>query len=276
MSKQPSDRRTYLPATNSLERWVARLRRHSAILDSFERAVELCNSDEDLRSLLSDVTRELGFRHFALLHHASLSRGGDRLLFIHNYPDGWELEVLGKSLGTHDPVHLACQRTNAGFSWDELDDIVRLTTEHRHILERAFYYGIGAGFSVPANVPGEPLGSCSFACRRGQRLPRSSLLWSELIGAHAFKRARCLRGEQKVASAAPHLSPRELQCLQLIAAGKSDWETGKILGISEETAHQYVKRARAAYGVVSRVQLVVHGLRDGRISFEYDLAPPFC
>jgi LuxR family quorum-sensing system transcriptional regulator CciR len=275
MSKQPGNRRTHSPATGSLERRVARLRRHSGILDSFERAVELCNSDEELHSLLSDVTRELGFRHFALLHHASLTRRGSRSLFIHNYPEDWELEIVGKGLGTQDPVHLACQRINAGFSWTELNEIVRLTTEHRHILERASYHGIGAGFSVPANVPGEPLGSCSFACRRGQPLPRSSLIWSELIGARAFKRARCLRGAQKAASAAPHLSPREMQCLRLVAAGKSDWEIGAILGISEETVHQYVKRARAAYGVVTRAQLVVHGLRDGRISFEDDLAPPF-
>jgi LuxR family quorum-sensing system transcriptional regulator CciR len=275
MSKKPSDRRAHPPASMSLQRRVARLRRHSGILDSFERAIELCNSDADLHSLLSDVTRELGFWHFALLHHGSLARGGNRSLFIHNYPENWELEIVRMGLGAQDPVHFACQRTNAGFSWDELDQIVRLTTEHRRILERASYHGIGVGFSVPANVPGEPLGSCSFACRRGQALPRSSLIWSELIGARAFKRARHLRVSQQAASAVPHLSPRELQCLRLIAAGKSDWEISKILGISEETTHQYVKRARSAYGVVTRVQLVVHGLRDGRISFADDLPSPF-
>jgi LuxR family quorum-sensing system transcriptional regulator CciR len=94
-----------------------------------------------------------------------------------------------------------------------------------------------------------------------------------LIGVRAFKKARRLRGSQRDASAVPHLSPRELQCLRLVAAGKSDWEIGKIIGISEETAHQYVKRARAAYGVVTRAQLVVEGLRTGRISFEDAAAP---
>lgn len=53
-------------------------------------------------------------------------------------------------------------------------------------------------------------------------------------------------------------------CFQAIA---------RILGLSIETAHQYVKRARAAYDAVSRTQLVVYGLRDAWISFE-DAIPP--
>jgi LuxR family quorum-sensing system transcriptional regulator CciR len=53
-----------------------------------------------------------------------------------------------------------------------------------------------------------------------------------------------------------------------VAAGKTDWETARILGISVETARQYVKRARAAYDVVTRAQLVVHGLHDEWVTFE--------
>lgn len=71
----------------------------------------------------------------------------------------------------------------------------------------------------------------------------------------------------------PRLSRRELQCLRLVARGKTDWEIARILGLSVETAHQYVKRARAAYDTVSRTQLVVHGLRDCWISFEEAIPP---
>jgi LuxR family quorum-sensing system transcriptional regulator CciR len=56
--------------------------------------------------------------------------------------------------------------------------------------------------------------------------------------------------------------------LRLVALGKTDWEIATILSLSPETARQYVKRARAAYDVVSRTQLVVYGLRDAWITFE--------
>jgi LuxR family quorum-sensing system transcriptional regulator CciR len=53
-------------------------------------------------------------------------------------------------------------------------------------------------------------------------------------------------------------------------------EIALILGISGETARQYVKRARAAYDVVSRTQLVVLALRDDWISFDEALDPRGC
>lgn len=56
--------------------------------------------------------------------------------------------------------------------------------------------------------------------------------------------------------------------MRLVALGKTDWEIALILGLSPETTHQYVKRARAAYDVVSRSQLVAYGLRDAWISFD--------
>jgi LuxR family quorum-sensing system transcriptional regulator CciR len=56
-----------------------------------------------------------------------------------------------------------------------------------------------------------------------------------------------------------------VQCLRLVAAGKTDSEIALILGISPDTARQYVKRSRAAYDVVTRTQLVVLGLRDDQL-----------
>jgi DNA-binding CsgD family transcriptional regulator len=245
---------------------------YSRLIDQFDEKAAGCLCDEDLRRLLEDVTHELGFRFFALLHHASLRHGGGKLVRMDNYPSGWEEEIRAEGFAPDDPVHLASGRTNIGFAWAELPALIPLSARHRHILQRSGRHGIGAGFTVAANVPGEPSGSCSFAVQKGEDLPRRRLLCAEQIGAHAFRVARRLHNYPAVGER-PRLSRRELQCLHLIAAGKSDWEIATILRISVETAHQYVKRARAAYDVVSRTQLVVHGLRDAWISFD-DAIPP--
>ena len=237
------------------------------LIDQFEGRARDCASGAELRRLVDDAARELGFDYFALLHHASLRGGGANLIRIDNYPAGWEKELVANELVADDPVHLASGRTNVGFSWEELGALVQLTRRHRDILERSGRFGIGPGFTMPANVPGEPSGSCSFAVRKGRELPLQRLLCAEQIGAHAFRIARRLHDYPAVGRH-PHLNRRELQCLHLVAAGKTDWEIARILGISPETAHQYVKRARAAYEVVSRTQLVVHGLRDAWISFD--------
>ena len=246
---------------------------YSRLIDQFEAQVALCSEDRDLGGLLQDATRELGFDYFALLHHASLSSSRLGLIRIDTYPPGWERELEARGLIGADPVHQASVRTNIGFTWSELPSLVPIGRRAREVLERSKRFDIGDGFTVPVNVPGEPCGSCSFAVRTGGELPLERLLCAEQIGAHAFRVARRLHN-YPASGRCPHLSRRERQCVRLLAAGKTDWEIAAILGISVETAHQYVKRARAAYDVVSRAQLVACVLRDALVSFD-EAIPPY-
>ena len=249
-----------------------RLLPYSRLIDQFEAQAALCSDDRDLAEVLEDAARELGFDYFALLHHASLCSSKPGLIRIDTYPAGWEGELNARGLIGADPVHHASVRTNIGFAWFELPSLVPIGRRAREVLERGRRFGIGDGFTVPVNVPGEPCGSCSFAVRAGADLPIERLLCAEQIGAHAFRAARRLHGYPATARC-PHLSRRERQCVRLLAAGKTDWEIAAILGISVETAHQYVKRARAAYDVVSRAQLVACVLRDALVSFDEAIPP---
>lgn len=244
-----------------------RARQRSNLVEAFETQARSCVSDAELGALLGEVSHELGFRHFALLHHASLVAQSESLIRIDNYPLDWEGELLRTRSFESDPIHEASLRTNVGFTWDGLGQLVKLSSAHRSILSRSRKFGLGDGFTVPANVPGEPSGSCSFARPAGRGVSRAVRRCAELIGAHAFYTARRMRGYPWMGSR-PHLSRRERECLRLLAGGKTDWEIAAILGLSPETVHQYVKRARAAYDVISRTQLTVLGLRDGWINYD--------
>lgn len=62
------------------------------------------------------------------------------------------------------------------------------------------------------------------------------------------------------------LSGRERECLQWIAAGKSDWEIGVILSISEKTVSTHVERVKQKLKVQTRAQAIVAAMRRGVIS----------
>lgn len=62
------------------------------------------------------------------------------------------------------------------------------------------------------------------------------------------------------------LSGRERECLQWIAEGKSDWEVGTILSISEKTVGTHVDRAKHKLKVATRAQVIVAALRRGLIA----------
>lgn len=235
---------------------------------AFVDEVSSASTQAELRAILTEITRELGFRHFALSHHVDLRSSSEPAIRIHNYPDEWERYYDRKQLGRTDPVHRACQMTLVGFTWSQLPKMIPLTRMDRAVLDAAARQGLGNGFTVPAHVPGEVNGSCSFATSSGRPLQTEHLAVAHLVGAYAFEAARRLakRDRQKLADPA-RFSDRERDCLIWVARGKSDSEIATILGISPETVHQYVKQARANYDAVSRSQLVAHALFSGTISF---------
>ena len=137
--------------------------------DCFAEAAGRCSDLPALGRLLDDVARDLGFHFFALLDHSSLATEDPGLVRLDNYPEGWVAELLATGWAADDPVHLASRRTNVGFGWCELGRLIPLERRHRRILARSRHFGLGGGFTVPANVPGEPSASCSFAVRAGWR-----------------------------------------------------------------------------------------------------------
>lgn len=236
-------------------------------IDTFVRDVGCVASEAELAGLLEEICAELGFDYFALTHHVDIRHAPQPAIRLHNYPLQWVAYFDEQKLGLSDPVHRASHLTSVGFTWSKLPHMIHLTPRDRLVLEQAGSNGIGDGFTVPAHVPGESNGSCSFATRTGQPVPGDHLPIAQLVGAFAFESARRLWRMRAPPSPVMQLTDRQRDCVVWAARGKSDWEIAQILGISHETVIQHVKQARERYGVTKRTMLAVSALFDGTISF---------
>ena len=236
-------------------------------VDAFVQALNASSSEAALADALEQISKELGFSYYALTHHVDIRQAPQRAIRLDNYPPQWVEYFDDNKLGPSDPVHRASHMTGAGFTWSQLSSLIQLTPRDLEILERAGGNGLGDGFTVPAHVPGESNGSCSFATRVGEAVPAERLVEAQLVGIFAFEAARRLwrvRGEMPLPL---KLTDRQRDCVLWVARGKSDWEISQILGISEETVIQHLKQARGRYGVSRRTMLAVSALFDGSISF---------
>jgi LuxR family quorum-sensing system transcriptional regulator CciR len=234
-------------------------------VDAFVREVRELESEEALAGALADVSCDLGFRYFALTHHVDVRRSSAAIR-IHNYPVGWAEWFDEQSLGATDPVHRASNVTSVGFAWSQLPEMIALTPQDRRVLELARKEGIGEGFTVPAHVPGEAHGSCSFASAAGEPFAEDHLPLLQLVGAFAFEAARRMR-RMRVSAGPVHLTDRQRECVMWAARGKSDWEIGQVLGVSEATVGEHLRHAYERYGVGKRTLVAVHALFDGTIGF---------
>ena len=223
----------------------------------------------DLETLLIGMVETLGFDHVALVHHFSVRASSTEAVEILNYPQAWQDLIIDRSYFTDDPILTACQNSAAAFRWSQVGDVIPLTQRHREILASAARCGLGEGFSVPVVVPGEFLGSCSFGVKKGRALPEPMLPAAQYVACFAFEAARRIQRSSREArnQKRPQLTPRQFDCLVLVAQGKSDWDIGQLLGISPLTAHQHIEDAKRRYGVASRSQLIVRALFDNQIAF---------
>jgi LuxR family quorum-sensing system transcriptional regulator CciR len=236
-------------------------------VEAFVRDIGKIGSEAELAEALRHISGELGFQYFALTHHVDILQAPKPAIRLHNYPEEWVAYFDDQRLGPSDPVHRASHITSIGFAWSKLPKLIRLTARDRQILDQAGCTGIGDGFTVPANVPGESHGSCSFATRPGELILEEQLPAAQLVGAFAFEAARRLWMMRGTTTAPPRLTDRQRDCLVWAARGKSDWEISRILGVTEDTVIRHLKQARERYGVSKRTVLAVHTLFDGTISF---------
>lgn len=236
--------------------------------EGFRDAIEGAKTPDELREAVAAIAIDLGFDYFALTHHVDIRRASRSAIRMHNYPDSWVDYFDRNRLAASDPVHRASHVTSVGFAWSELPRLIAMTPGDRRVLALARDQGIGEGFTVPANVPGEARGSCSFARAAGRPLPTRILPLAQLAGAFAFEGARRMwRAKALGPEPQPVITDRQRDCLIWVARGKSDWEISRIIGISPETVVRHIKQARERYGVHRRTSLLIRTLFDGTISF---------
>lgn len=233
-----------------------------ALLENFKTATNLA----DLSLMLQESSLHLGFTYFAMVQHVDFGNATSRGFRIHNYPQSWAEWFDQHGLGMTDPVHRASHAALAGFRWTEIPGMIPLSERDRQVLAAARDHGLTDGYTVPAHVPGELLGSCTFALAANDDVDAQMLPVAHLIGQFAFEASRRVTGARKV-GASLTLTGRQLECIMYVGRGKTDAEIAQILGLSENTVVEHLKNARHRYNAAARAVLPVRALYDGALSF---------
>jgi DNA-binding CsgD family transcriptional regulator len=221
----------------------------------------------ELQRAFENSLHELGMRHFACLPHADPLNPRNAGLVFQSCPTDWVRYFDAGSPDRIEPVFRYADEKMLPFFWDDPDFRAVLTPSQVEILAAAAGRGLSHGYTVPLHPPGGPPASCSVvpdpgAIERGAYQAAFTMvcfMFDALLQNNARTGCSETRGMQ--------YSARERQCLELAAQGKDDWSIGSLLRISERTAHNHIERAKRRLGVCTRVQVIVHALSDGQISF---------
>ena len=139
-----------------------------------------------------------------------------------------------------------------------------LVSQHRlRHLPEAQGAGLKAGLSIPLHGPMGATCAIALASESDDAQANKNTLQAMAVQFHTVYTG--LHPELHQRPEQVRLTPRERECLQWCANGKSSWEIGMILSISEHGVSFHLKNAMAKLDVTSRIAAVVKAIRLGLI-----------
>lgn len=169
-------------------------------------------------------------------------------------------------LGQRDPVMQHCKRQSVPIVWDQQTYVHNDAAE---LWETQARFGYRTGVALALHLPeGRHF---VLGMERSAALPSNTgeltrlVADLQLFAVHAMDSAIrvLLPAEQHFER--PHLTPRELEALRWTMDGKTAWEVGVILSISERTAVLHLSNAMHKLTCNNKHQAVLKAIRLGLI-----------
>ncbi|WP_425373421.1 autoinducer binding domain-containing protein [Mesorhizobium atlanticum] len=226
----------------------------------FERFLEdLSESadEQDFQKAMSCAAANLDLAAFAYLSLPTHRSGKPRV--ISNYPDPWTTRYLHKRYHKLDPVVLRAQCGGHPFRWGSNLCGAGMSSSQRQVFDEAAEFRISCGLTIPIVDRRGGIAAVTFAAdepdpaflRVAERYEQSLQFMATCF--HIYVR-RNLSGDRKVDGVS--LTPREYECLQWAARGKSAWVIGRILGIKQRTVGFHLDNAKKKLGVRTQNQAI--------------------
>ncbi len=192
--------------------------------------------------------------------------GEAEFITVDNTPQGYKDAFQDRQSWRLDPVMQHCKRHSMPIIWDQQTYVTQGLGDK---WEEQARHGYGCGIALALHMPeGRHFFFGVDRDRPASVEPRTLtrvVADLQLFAVHAQEAALRILVPSTSAPGVPALTPRELETLRWTMEGKTAWEVGTLLGISERTAALHVNNATHKLGCVNKHQAVLRALRLGLI-----------
>jgi DNA-binding CsgD family transcriptional regulator len=221
----------------------------------------------DVRSLderFVTVVKAFGFKTAIYLRLSEFGQPrAPHCIFGEDAPE-WLDRYREKNYAFIDPALAAAFRSRQAFTWSQTDH-PEAPKKVRDFWGEAHELWARDALVVPVRGPLGELSVVNLISDDELALhPDVRATLQALCSLYASVGETFCRGEQvELGGTVPALSRRELQCVFWMSLGKTDAESGKILGVSPQTVKGYIETAKRKLDVTSRPALTLRALALG-------------
>lgn len=161
-----------------------------------------------------------------------------------------------------DPIPRWARGSGRVVSWEELFRSLPRRDPGHEVIAAGVRFGFTSGLVVPMRTGDNSLGLVCFGGRRASLSSEERVLLS-LIATSAFAAADRIVHGRDIGKAAPILTAREIECIELMVRGHPDGDIGVLLGLSVRTVRFHLANARSKFNVSSRTHLAALAVAQG-------------
>ncbi|MFN7166781.1 MAG: helix-turn-helix transcriptional regulator [Pannonibacter sp.] len=225
----------------------------SSVLEAI-RSVQSAETPEATIAALSAFVEGYGFERIflgQLVNPANVPLKD--ILYISDWPEELKAHRRTQMAILHDPVARCALRSKCPFTWSQARELG--SKMGQRVVDMVHDYGIADGMMFPMHALHSISGGVSLGGSQKMNLSGIEVRELEIVCQTAYYHLENMLGPfpyQKLAE----LTPRETECVQFAAAGKSNWEIARILGIEEDTVKKALGRAGGKLNAVNRAHIV--------------------
>lgn len=227
------------------------------------RAINAARRTDETLAMVSSAVADFGFEHLIIGQLVNpLNVPLKDIMFLSTMPSELTRRRLDNVRLVHDPVLKAALRTRRPFRW--ADAIRNVSRNEMNMVDMMRDYDINDGYMFPMHSLDSVSGGVSLARRAGEHLSANEMAELELICSAAYYKFESLEGPFPYQTM-PKLTDREIEVLQLSAAGRTTRDIAEVLGIQEDTVKAHVKSARQRLGALNRTHAVANAIASSQI-----------
>jgi DNA-binding CsgD family transcriptional regulator len=176
------------------------------------------------------------------------------------YPTSWIIRYQEVNFVESDPVVAAALQGNLPILWRQLPPA---QSQHK-VFDEARQHGLSTGISIPIHgAKGDKaVLSVSSAETPEKKIKHESAVLGQiyLAALYLHEAVQTLNFSVSMTKKVSPLSPREKECLLWASKGKTAWEIGQILHISEHTITFHLNNAKRKLGATNRHQAIASAI----------------
>lgn len=216
---------------------------------------------DEISSLFEKTIDQFGFHRWAYQIVNPPHDKERKPLILSNYPEKWVTHYVDNQYNLLDHVILKGPGQVTPFTWSHLCEKFGMTAQQKNFFGEAAVNGLPDGLGIPVHGSNGGYAMISMASQissielhktlseREKDLHIIALVFNTLI--------RDLLDSQKFASNPPALTCREKECLLWLSRGKTAWDIGGILSVSEAVVRFHLANARTKLGVLTSKEALV-------------------